>query len=46
MGFAFVGSQYHLSVADQDYYLDMLFYHLKLRCYIVIDPPKPYLTFV
>ncbi|MDQ2995494.1 MAG: PDDEXK nuclease domain-containing protein [Chloroflexota bacterium] len=37
VGFAFVGSQYHLSVADQDYYLDMLFYHLKLRCYVVID---------
>lgn len=37
LGFAFVGSQYHLSVADQDYYLDRLFYHLKLRCYVVID---------
>jgi len=37
VGFAFVGSQYHLAVADQDYYLDMLFYHLKLRCYVVID---------
>src|SRR6266566_3461854 len=34
VGFAFVGSQYHLAVADQDYYLDMLFYHLKLRCYV------------
>jgi predicted nuclease of restriction endonuclease-like (RecB) superfamily len=37
LGFAFVGSQYHLAVADQDYYLDMLFYHLTLRCYVVID---------
>jgi predicted nuclease of restriction endonuclease-like (RecB) superfamily len=37
VGFAFVGSQYHLAVSDQDYYLDMLFYHLKLRCYVVID---------
>jgi predicted nuclease of restriction endonuclease-like (RecB) superfamily len=37
VGFAFVGSQYHLEVAGQDYYLDMLFYHLKLRCYIVVD---------
>lgn len=37
LGFAFVGSQYHMVVADQDYYLDMLFYHLKLRCYVVID---------
>ena len=37
VGFAFVGSQYHLSIADQDYYLDVLFYHLKLRCFVVID---------
>jgi predicted nuclease of restriction endonuclease-like (RecB) superfamily len=37
VGFAFVGSQYHLEVDDQDYYLDLLFYHLKLRCYVVID---------
>src|SRR6266508_5945916 len=37
VGFAFVGSQYHLEVAEQDYYLDMLFYHLKLRCYVAID---------
>ena len=36
-GFAFVGRQVHLVVADQDYYLDMLFYHLKLRCYVVIE---------
>jgi predicted nuclease of restriction endonuclease-like (RecB) superfamily len=36
-GFAFVGSQYHLEVEGQDYYLDLLFYHLKLRCYVVID---------
>jgi predicted nuclease of restriction endonuclease-like (RecB) superfamily len=37
VGFAFVGSQYHLEVGGQDYYLDLLFYHLKLRCYVVID---------
>ena len=37
LGFAFVGSQYHLVVADQDYYIDMLFYHLKLRCFVAID---------
>lgn len=37
VGFAFVGSQYPLEVDDQDYYLDLLFYHLKLRCYVVID---------
>lgn len=36
-GFAFVGSQYHLDVGDQDYYLDLLFYHLHLRCFVVID---------
>ena len=37
MGFAFVGSQYHLEVGDQDFYIDLLFYHLNLRCYVVID---------
>ena len=36
-GFAFVGSQYHLEVGGEDYYLDLLFYHLKLRCYVVVD---------
>ena len=36
-GFAFVGNQYHLEVGDNDYYLDLLFYHLKLRCFVVID---------
>ena len=36
-GFAFVGRQVHLQVANQDYYLDLLFYHLKLRCYVVIE---------
>jgi predicted nuclease of restriction endonuclease-like (RecB) superfamily len=37
VGFAFVGSQYHLTVGSQDYYLDLLFYHFKLRCFVVID---------
>jgi predicted nuclease of restriction endonuclease-like (RecB) superfamily len=37
VGFAFVGSQYHLEVDGDDYYIDLLFYHLKLRCYVVID---------
>ena len=37
VGFAFVGSQYHLEVGGDDFYIDLLFYHLKLRCYIVID---------
>jgi predicted nuclease of restriction endonuclease-like (RecB) superfamily len=36
-GFAFVGRQVHLEFASRDYYLDLLFYHLKLRCYIVIE---------
>lgn len=36
-GFAFVGRQYHLAVGDQDFYLDLLFYHLKLRCFVVIE---------
>ena len=36
-GFAFVGSQYPLHVGDNDFFIDLLFYHLKLRCYVVID---------
>lgn len=36
-GFAFVGRQYHLEIGDKDYYIDLLFYHLKLRCFIVIE---------
>lgn len=36
-GFAFVGSQVPLEIAGEDYRLDLLFYHLKLRCYVVID---------
>ena len=37
VGFAFVGSQYHLNVDGEDFYIDLLFYHLKLRCFVVID---------
>ncbi len=37
VGFAFVGSQYPLEVAGQEFRIDLLFYHLKLRCFIVID---------
>lgn len=37
VGFAFVGSQYHLTVGGDDFYIDLLFYHLRLRCYVVID---------
>ena len=36
-GFAFVGRQVHLEFASNDYYLDLLFYHLKLRCYVVVE---------
>ena len=36
-GFAFVGSQVHLEVGGEDFYLDLLFYHLKLRSYVIID---------
>ncbi|MBI3234668.1 MAG: DUF1016 family protein [Bacteroidetes bacterium] len=36
-GFAFVGQQYHLEIADNDYYIDLLFYHVKLKCYVVIE---------
>ncbi len=36
-GFAFVGQQVPLTVGDEDFYLDLLFYHLKLRCFVVID---------
>lgn len=36
-GFAFVGRQVPLEVGDSDFTLDLLFYHLKLRCYVVID---------
>jgi predicted nuclease of restriction endonuclease-like (RecB) superfamily len=37
VGFAFVGSQYPLEIAGEDYRLDLLFYHLKLRCFVIID---------
>lgn len=37
VGFAFVGSQYHLQVGNEDYYVDLVFYHLKLRCFVIID---------
>ncbi|WP_264328531.1 PDDEXK nuclease domain-containing protein [Wolbachia endosymbiont (group A) of Andrena hattorfiana] len=36
-GFAFVGRQFHLDVGDEDFFVDLLFYHLKLRCFIVIE---------
>ena len=36
-GFAFVGRQVNLEVGGRDFYIDLLFYHLKLRCYVVIE---------
>lgn len=36
-GFAFVGNQYKLTVGNKDYFIDLLFYHLKLKCYIVVE---------
>ena len=36
-GFAFVGRQVHLELGGQDFYLDLLFYHLKLRCFVVVE---------
>ena len=37
VGFAFMGSQYHLEVGSQDFYIDLLFYQLRLRCLVAID---------
>lgn len=39
-GFAFVGRQYHLVISEKDFYVDLLFYHLRLRCFIVIELKK------
>jgi len=37
VGFAFLGSQYSLVVDNKEYFIDMLFYHVKLHCYVVIE---------
>ncbi|VAX06063.1 FIG074102: hypothetical protein [hydrothermal vent metagenome] len=39
-GFAFVGRQYLLEIGDDEFYIDLLFYHLKLRCFVVIELKK------
>jgi predicted nuclease of restriction endonuclease-like (RecB) superfamily len=39
-GFAFVGRQFRLDVGDEDFYIDLLFYHLRLRAFVVIDLKK------
>lgn len=36
-GFSFIGRQYYLNVGGQDFYIDLLFYHIRLRCYVVIE---------
>ncbi|MFT3945596.1 MAG: PDDEXK nuclease domain-containing protein [Agriterribacter sp.] len=36
-GFAFVGRQYSITVSDNEYFIDLLFYHLHLRCYVVVE---------
>ena len=36
-GFAFIGRQYHLEIEGEEYYLDLLFYHIRLRCYCVVE---------
>lgn len=36
-GFCFVGNQYKISMEDKEYYIDLLFYHLELRCFIVVE---------
>ena len=37
VGFSYVGKQYHLEVENEDFYIDLLFYHLRLRCFIAIE---------
>lgn len=36
-GFAFVGRQYLVQVGESDYFIDLLFYHTRLKCYVVIE---------
>ncbi len=36
-GFAFVGNQYHIELEGEDYYIDLVFYHIKLKCYFIIE---------
>ena len=36
-GFAFVGNQYHINIGGDDFYIDLLFYNINLRCYVVIE---------
>lgn len=36
-GFAFIGNQYHIELEDEEYYIDLLIYRVKLKCYVVIE---------
>jgi len=36
-GFAFIGNQYPIELEDETFYLDLLFYHVKLKCYVIIE---------
>ena len=36
-GFSFVGNQYKITVDNQDFYIDLLFYHIKLKCYVAVE---------
>lgn len=36
-GFAFIGQQYKLEIGEKDFYIDLLFYHTKLKCYVVVE---------
>jgi len=36
-GFAFIANQHHIEIGDQDFYVDLLFYHRKLRCLVAVD---------
>ncbi|MCK5815334.1 MAG: DUF1016 family protein [Flavobacteriaceae bacterium] len=36
-GFAFIGKQYKIEISESDYFIDLLFYHIELRCFVVIE---------
>ncbi len=36
-GFSFVGNQYKITIDHQDFHIDLLFYHIKLKCYIAVE---------
>jgi len=40
VGFAFLGRQYKLTITEKDFYLDLLFYHIKLRCFVIVELKK------